>query len=178
MERKLSASEILNSPELKPLEKRAALSAALRSGDITTDDVAALPGLTDKKLAAVLEAMEEISRETPELSGKSWLRFAEARIDSPSNSVKREASRVVGNIAHLHAGELGGCIEKLLANTADEGTVVRWASAYALAKIVVIPQYANSALYGKLAEICGGENENGVKNQYLKALRKASKLRG
>jgi len=67
--------------------------------------------------------------------------------------------------------------EKLLLNSKDAGTVVRWSSAYALSKFIVIPQYANSELFEKLTEICNGEEESGVKNQYTKALKKVSKVR-
>lgn len=68
-------------------------------------------------------------------------------------------------------------ISPLLDNTADEGTVIRWAAAYALSRILTTDQYAQSELYDKLTDICNKEEDNAIKNQYLKALKKASKAR-
>lgn len=65
----------------------------------------------------------------------------------------------------------------MIQNTQDEGTVIRWGSAYALSRIIVIPQYANSSLFERIQDLCEKENENGVKNQYVKAIKKAEKLR-
>ncbi len=129
--------------------------------------------LDDKGISTVLEAMEQVTRNQPNISTLEWLRFAETNIDSKSNSLKREASRVVGNIAHLFENNLEMAIQKLLENTTNERTVVRWGSAYALAKIIVLPCFTNSPLFDTLTQICEDEIENGVKNQYIKGLNKA-----
>ena len=50
-------------------------------------------------------------------------------------------------------------------------------SAYALARIVVIPRYATAALFDTVAALCDGEADSGVQNQYAAALRKAMRLR-
>ena len=68
-------------------------------------------------------------------------------------------------------------IEPLMRNTSDEGTVIRWAAAYALSRIVILDRYAKSDLYNRLVTVCDREEDNGVKNQYLKALKKAAKIR-
>ena len=91
---------------------------------------------------------------------------------SANNSCKREASRVVGNMAALYPDELDGAIDALLKNTSDSGTVVRWGSAYALARIVVLERYKGSGLVDTVREIYESEQESGVKNQYAKALRR------
>ena len=103
--------------------------------------------------------------------GAEYLKFAEGYILSENNSCKREASRIVGNMAADYPGELEGAVEALLKNTRDEGTVVRWGSAYALARIIVLEPYKNSALVQTVREIYEAEKENGVKNQYKKALK-------
>ena len=63
-------------------------------------------------------------------------------------------------------------IPALLTNTTDSGTVVRWGSAYALARIIVLEHYRNSGLVQTVREIYEAEEESGVKNQYKKALKK------
>jgi len=45
------------------------------------------------------------------------------------HKVKREASRVVGNIAHLFSDDLETAIHSLMENTKNDGTVIRWGSA-------------------------------------------------
>jgi hypothetical protein len=122
--------------------------------------------------------MEEVSRSESALSDTAWLAFAEKYVGSDNNTLKREASRVIGNIAPLFAEQLDSVVSKLLANSSNEGTVVRWGSGYALGRIILIPQYANSDLYGQLTAIAEAEQENGVKNQYLAGLKKAKKIRG
>ncbi len=99
--------------------------------------IQALKGvLDDKKMALVLEAMEAVSNKNPAAANLEWLLFAQDFIMSEANSLNREASRIVGNIAHLFPDDLSVAIDHLLENTKETGTVVRWGSAYALARIV------------------------------------------
>lgn len=68
-------------------------------------------------------------------------------------------------------------ISPLLDNSSNEGTVIRWAAAYALSRIITTDRYAQSELYDKLTDISNKEEDNAIRNQYLKALKKASKVR-
>lgn len=170
--------DILNSKVMKTLEKRAQIVEAINSGLLDINQIRILSAdLDDKKNAAILEALEEVTRTEPDKSTLEWLQFAEQYIEAQSNNLKREASRVVGNIAHLYKDDLAVSIQKLLKNTSNESTVVRWGSAYAFAKIIVLSQFANSQLFGQLTEICEHESQHGVKNQYIKSLKKAAKRR-
>lgn len=170
--------DILESKYLKTIEKRSEIAKALRFKALYIDELIAISNsIDDKKLATVFEAMEEITRTQPEIATLEWLSFSEKYIDSASNSLKRESSRIVGNIASIFEKNLDISIQKLLKNTCDDGTVVRWGSAYALARIIVLPCYANTPLFDSLMYISENETNKGVKNQYLKALKKATKLR-
>ncbi len=170
--------KILDNKSLGPLEKRAEIDEAIRTNLITIKDIHAFSTtLDDKKMAVVLEAMEAVSNRNPEIADLEWLRFAEGFIPAKSNSLKREASRIIGNIAHLFPDDLGVAIPRLIENMSDDGTVVRWSSAYALARVVAIPQYANSELYETLTTLSEQEHNNGVKNQLLGGLKKAGRLR-
>jgi hypothetical protein len=133
--------EILHDKNSKATQKRAQVAEMLREKALTMDDIMAAIA-TDKDVAAVLEAMEEVSRVEPSLPDDGWLSFAEEHIESASNTLKKEASRAIGNVAHLYPDKLAGIVQKLLANSGDDGTVVRWGSAYALARIVQIPAFA------------------------------------
>ncbi len=130
-----------------------------------------------KKTAIIFEAIEAVTNSDAQIADIEWLHLATEYISSPNNSIKREASRIVGNISQRFPNNLENAIKKLLLNSKNQGTVVRWSSAYALSKIIVIPQYAHSELFDRLTEICSQEDENGVKNQYVKALKKASKAK-
>jgi hypothetical protein len=169
-------TKLLNDKSIKQTDKREQLADAIRTGEITVKEIKA-QDFDEKKAGIILEAMESISRADADIADSEWLNYAESYILSTSNPLKREASRVIGNIAHKVPGSLDGVISKLMANTKDDGTVVRWGSAYALARIIQIPGYANSDLYGTLTDLAEQETENGVKNQYLGGLKKAKKLR-
>lgn len=84
---------------------------------------------------------------------------------SDNNSCKREASRIVGNMAADYPEELETAVSALLKNTVDSGTVVRWGSAYALARIIMLEHYRNSGMVQTVRDIYEAEEESGVKNQ-------------
>ncbi len=116
----------------------------------------------------MLEAIEEVSRSKEFTLEEDYLDLAKKYILSSDNSCKREASRIVGNLADKFPTKLDDATIDLLQNTDNEGTVIRWASAYALSRIIVIPQYANSFLFEQISDLCAREKENGVKISTLK----------
>ncbi|MCL2144378.1 MAG: hypothetical protein FWH43_02630 [Endomicrobia bacterium] len=169
---------LLDNKSIKPVQKREEIAEAIRKKSITIKEIQKLKNtLDDKKMALVFEAMEEVSSKNPEISNRDWLKFTQKFITSKSNNIKREVSRIVGNIAHLFPNDLDAAITDIMKNTKDEGTVIRWSSAYAFARIIQIPKYANSKLFDVLTDLCDKEKENGIKNQLLNGLKKAKKLR-
>ena len=176
---KMDILGLLDNKALKAVEKRNRIGDGIQAGAITVRDIRALEStLDDKKLSLVLEAMEAVTRKQPEIAEPGWLSLAQRHITAQSNSVKREASRVAGNIAHLYPDDLEPVIRNLLKNASNEGTVVRWSSAYALGRIVSIPHHACGGLYGVVSALYERETDSGVKNQYLSGLKKAKKMRG
>lgn len=170
--------EIINDKSLKRLEKRKAVVTAIVSKEVDCSTILeTCRSLSEKKCSLLLEAIEEVSRSKEYTLDADYLDLAQKYILSSDNSCKREASRIVGNLAAKFPTKLDDAIKDLLQNTDNEGTVIRWASAYALSRIIVIPQYAKSSLFEQISDLCAREEENGVKNQYIKALKKAEKLR-
>ena len=164
--------------DVKSVEKRVKIAEAIQLKLVTIAEIQLLKNVVDdKKLALVLEAMEAVSNKNSEIADLGWLIFAQELVTSKSNNIKRESSRIIGNIAHMFPDNLKTAIQNLLENTKADGTVIRWGSAYALARIIQIPKYANSELYGILTDLCEQEQENGVKNQLLTGLKKAKKLK-
>ena len=165
--------EILNDKSIRKLETRKLIADSISDGTFSlTDFSGRAEELKDKQTATFLEAVESVTGQKDSRLGVEYLKFVEKYILSDNNSCKREASRIVGNMAHLYPDELGVAIEALLKNTSDSGTVVRWGSAYALARIIVLERYRNSDLVNTVRDIYEAEQENGVRNQYAKALKR------
>jgi hypothetical protein len=86
-----------------------------------------------------------------------------------------ESARVTANVAKEFPAEAAKAVPGLLINTKDEGTVVRWAAAYALTEVAKYNKDIRKKLVKKFEEITVKENNNGVKNIYIKALKKIEK---
>lgn len=165
--------EILSDKSIKKMAARKMITEGILDGRYSMDEIAtAVKVLKENKVATILEAIEEISNKKLADLSREYLEFAMGYIASPDNSCKREASRIVGNLAAQYPQTIREAIPALLENTKSEGTVVRWGSAYALSRIIVLKEYCDSNLYEKLLSICENEEENGVKHQYIKALKK------
>ena len=174
----MTITEIMMDKSIKRLEKRNAIVAAIISREVTYSILSeACESLSEKNISLLLEAVEEVSRSKEFTLEPEYLDLAEKYIVSSDNSCKREASRIVGNLANKFPTKLENAIPSLLQNAGNDGTVIRWASAYALSRIILIPNYAKSPLFEQISDLCAKENESGVKNQYMKALKKAEKIR-
>lgn len=174
----MTITEILKDKSLKRLEKRNSLIAAIIHREVDFSTISeTCESLTEKNISLLLEAVEEVSRSKDFSLEPEYLDWAETYLLSSDHSCKREASRIVGNLASQFPDKIENAITALLQNARNDGTVIRWASAYALSRIILIPNYAKSPLFEQISDLCAKEQENGVKNQYMKALNKAEKIR-
>lgn len=111
----MDAFEILKDKSIKKLEARKLIIDLINSGSFSSDDFFdRADELNEKQTATFLEAVESITGQKESCLGIEYLRFAERYILSANNSCKREASRVVGNMAALYPDELDGAIDALL----------------------------------------------------------------
>lgn len=164
--------EILTDKSIKKMAARGLIVEGILDGSFGLAAIRqAAELLKANKIATILEAIEEISNKAMMPLEEGFLEFA----NSENNSCKREASRIVGNMAAQYPQSLDDVIPALLENTHDEGTVVRWGSAYALSRIILLDAYSETALCDQVKAICEAEEENGVKNQYVKALKKLAR---
>lgn len=166
----MNIKKLLDETSIKTIDKRKQLVAALEENTISIEDFKSFSDPGEKNITLILETLEEVTRKKPELSTSAWLDYTQMFLVSPSNSQKREAARIIGNIAHLYPAKLNDIINTLLNNTEDKSTVIRWSSAYALSRIILIEKYTCSPLLDRIMELA--EKENGVKQQYLKTLKK------
>jgi hypothetical protein len=81
----------------------------------------------------------------------------------------------IGNLAQKFPKEVEKAVPKLLVNTKDESTVVRWCAAFALSEIIKNNPGVREELVPKIEGIIKNEKNNGVKNVYLKALKTINK---
>ena len=167
---------LANDKALKPLDKRARLIAALDQEAVNIGDLLAAPApLNDRACKLQLEAIEESTRTQPERATPDWMAFAQQHLASPSPGIQREAARIAGNLAARFPDALEGAIPLLLAMAQAEGTVLRWAAAYALGRMVALPTYANGTLIEQVRLLAQQEENNGVKQQYLTGIKKAER---
>lgn len=85
--------------------------------------------------------------------------------------VKWGVPESIGNIAQKFPDNVEKAIPKLLINTEDKSTVVRWCAAFAISEIVKNNPKIRKELNSKIEVIVKNESNNGVKNVYLKALK-------
>ena len=128
----MDAITLLTQKGVKKIEAREQLVSAIADDSFSLGEFKSRVGeLNDKQIATFLEAVEAVTGKKLKKLSADYLRFAEQYILSDNNSCKREASRIVGNMAAVYPDELKAAIPALLTNTTDSGTVVRWGSAYA-----------------------------------------------
>jgi hypothetical protein len=129
---------------------------------------------TDPQRGTVADVIEALSKENPDLVAPHFAMII-GYINFKAPHVKWAASEIIGNLSKNHCVEAEKAIPNLLANTADKGTVVRWAAAFALGEIAKRCSAARTNLLPKIDEILKTEENNGVKNVYAKALKAISK---
>lgn len=165
--------DVFHDKSIKKLDAKAMIIDGILNGSYTIEEIEATSQIIkENKLSAILEAIEEISNKRLLDLSQDYLEYAKKFISGKDNSCKREASRIVGNLASQYPQAVRDCIPALLDNAKADGAVVRWSSAYALSRIILLEDYRSTDLYGTLVSICEKEQENGVKNQYLKAFKK------
>lgn len=128
---------------------------------------------TDK--ASCIEAIEYAKKKTPAIADESLLNYVIKGLKDFEPRIKWESAKVIGNIAHLFPTQLDKAISNLLPNAENIGTVVRWATAYALSEILKLKTEHNKKLVGKIEVLCEKEEDNAIKKKYMEALKKAKK---
>ena len=137
---------------------------------------AVLKKIPDVQKGVCLEALEFATEEKPELAAP-YVGMVVDYLDHKAPKVKWEASRVIANVAKKFPDDAAKAVPKLLANSKDKGTVVRWSAALALGEIAKNSEKARKTLMPKINEILKTEKNSGVRNVYLKAMKEMEKGR-
>lgn len=92
--------DIFNDKSIKKIDARTMIIDGILQGNYTIEEIESVSQeLKEKKIATILEAIEEISNKGLTALSLDYLEFAKKYISSKENSCKRESSRIVGNLA-------------------------------------------------------------------------------
>jgi hypothetical protein len=117
-----------------------------------------------------ISAITEITKENPKFIERH-IEFIIGQINHKAPRVKWESSQIIANIAGEFPEQAKKAIPLLLNNINDEGTVVKWSAAFALTEIAKNDPGTHKQLLPIFREIISTEENNGVKNIYVKALK-------
>ncbi|MBN2363855.1 HEAT repeat domain-containing protein [candidate division WOR-3 bacterium] len=166
-----TVKEILKS-NVKPKEKISLLADKAKEDKNILAEIVEYSGkCTNAEKGNCIEVMEYVSKDKPELV-IPYFNFIKENIDFNAPKVKWECARVIGNLAAKYPEKSAKAVEKLLVNTEDKGTIVRWSAAFALTEIARSNPKLQKKLVEKFKEILEKEANNGVKNVYIKALKR------
>lgn len=169
----MSIAELINDKTKKAKEKVEAISKWLLDGSLSTADLLAFAEKSkDAEKATCIEAIEFSTKQNAKIADEAVWAFATKSLTENAPRVKWETAKVVGNIAHLFPTKLNKAITNLLTNAEHDGTVVRWAAAFALGEILKLKTSHNKDLLPAIEAICDREPDEGVKKKYMDAIKK------
>lgn len=116
------------------------------------------------------EVMKFVSKENPELL-LPYVDLLIEFIDYKTPRVRWGCPEALGNMAQHYPAQVGKAVPKLLGNLTDKSTVVRWCAAYALTEIAKHNLGRQKELALIFHQLIESEDNNGVRNVYLKALK-------
>lgn len=162
--------EILQS-KLKPKEKVANLVDAVEQKKVSAKEfVEFFKSASNVEKGNCADAMKHISKNKPEILAPFIDDLVEyINYDLPR--VKWGIPETIGNLSQKYPKEVEKAIPKLLANTRDKSTVIKWCAAYGLAQIAENNAKTRKRLLPIFSKLIKQETNNGVKNVYLKALK-------
>lgn len=167
----MSLLEELRKSDRKSKEQVTYLSTLIKKNIKLLDSLKeSLANAKPPERGALMEALEYATQDNSTIL-KNHLNEVVDYLNDKAPKVKWEAARVLANTAKEYPSDVAKGVEKLLINTKDAGTVVRWSAAFALGEIAKNNQKIQANLVKQINEILKTEKNNGVKNVYLKALK-------
>jgi HEAT repeat protein len=118
-----------------------------------------------------VEALVLVAKEHPEYVLPHLESVMECLADKAPR-VRWEAAHVIANVAPRFPWRAAEATDLLLVNATDKGTVVRWSTALALGEILKANEASRATLQPLIEELSRSETNNGVRNHYVKALKK------
>ncbi len=158
---------------LKPKEKIETLCGKLIAGEITFSGVIEFAReAKDPVKASCIESFEFVSKEQPEKCSIEAIEFAVKNLGAKAPRIKWESAKVIGNLAAKYPDIAINALPALIANSDFDGTVVRWAAAYAIGEIIKLQLPINASLLPQVNSIIEREEKDSIKKIYKQALKK------
>ncbi len=172
----MTIEALLSDKSKKSKEKTETISKWLLDGSMATDELIVFAEKSkDSEKATCIEAIEYATKQNSTIADENVFSFVTQMLTEKAPRVKWESAKVIGNTAHLFPTKLNAAIENLLTNSEYDGTVVRWASAFALGEILKLKTKHNNDLFPAIEAICHREQDNGIKKKYFDAIKKTNK---
>ena len=96
-------------------------------------------------------------------------------IDYKAPRVKWGIPEAIGHLAKTYPNKVAKAVPKLLENTKNKSTVVRWCAAFGLSNIAKYNLELQDSLLEKFKQIIQIEQNNGVKNVYIQTVKQINK---
>jgi hypothetical protein len=171
-----AVEKILTDKSLKIKERVASISQLLLNGKVSLPElIETTKSQVDTHKATLIEAMEYASKTKAGIIDEKAFEFVTGTLKYEAPRIKWESAKVIANTAHLYPKMLKKAVVNLLENTEHPGTVVRWAAAGALSKIIQCKTALNKDLVPAIRAIEERETDNAIKKIYQQGLKKASK---
>lgn len=160
--------------KLKPKEKQIKLVKAVCQKDIPVKEfIDFFTSASDVDKGYCADAMKHISAESPEILAP-YIDILLEYINYKLPRVKWGVPEAIGNMSKDYPGKAAKAIPYLLKNTTGDKintTVIKWCAAFALAEIAKNNPKTRKQLLPIFEKIIRSEENNGVKNVYIKALK-------
>jgi hypothetical protein len=128
----------------------------------------------DKTKGTCAEVMKFVSQQSPEVF-PPYLDELIEYVNYKAPRVKWGIPEAIGQLAKTFPDKVAKAVPKLLENTKNKSTVVRWCAAFGLSNIAKYNLELQDNLIEKFKQIIEIEQNNGVKNVYLKTLKQTKK---
>ena len=169
----MQIEQLFNDKSLKPKERTEQLSKLVLEHVVSVEELMKFAGKAKPPVKATcIESLEFATRTNPGIVTRDALDFVLNSLSDKAPRVKWESAKVTGNCIHLFPGKIDDAVKKLLDNTEDEGTVVRWSAAFALSQVLKMKTKINDQLIPAVEAIIEREEKNSIKKIYLDALKK------
>jgi hypothetical protein len=169
----MNIGDILGDKSKKVKERTTSISTSLLNGLLTQKELIAFANkANEREQATCIEAIEYATKVNPQIVDETIFLWLTKMLTSPAPRAKWESARVIGNIAYLYPHKIKPIVKNLLVNAENDGTVVRWATAFALTEIIKLKTKLNDELVPTLEIICNIETDKTIKKKYIDAFKK------
>jgi hypothetical protein len=163
--------ELLGDKSVKPKDKVGTLSNWLLDSHMTTDELISFCRKSRAPVQAIcLAALELATKSEPTFIDKNCFSFVANCLSSDSPAIKREAARVIANTAENFRKDLKPAIPPLIENAYNDGTVVRWSAATALAAIADVDAKHNELIRSHATSLLEKEVQPSIQKIYKSIL--------